>query len=401
MKNLFISALMMATASWGALAQTSNANSGITYTDQYIIIDMQKACYSQQGVAKCDLNQKGVPFVMIGTGTNQYVTAPNASKITSSVPIGKVEFDSPYGADYMGSWTGNTLSGRTANYTEVQEFPGMGVNELNFTNAQYHTYPTKVYLMTGIPVFLRESFTGAAQLLKSSYGGVLRNVTQFRGEIAKSHRGHLERFMQTLTDGISLIDAKDATGKLLYTVLDWRIQENSRLVVVFGTVLNELLTDYDDVERLKVSIQSMRTLVDQLRMTYGWQRGLAGTVSKASSSLIDVVRLELQELASIKMAMGSGEFAVYMDLLRITRNLQAKVDASRSGDMKAQREIFELLDKWNAKEWQDEMARLMNAGPDFKNLVVPKLSMLIFAMESIADLTEMEFTIPDRAQLDK
>lgn len=403
MKSKFILSALLALASVGAWAQagsTAANNNGIQYTDQYIILDLQKLCWAQRSFTRCDLNDKGIPFVITGNGGTSDSAGPSTSKISTSIPVGRVDYYSPYGSEYNANWTGNTLSGKAYSSNWSVTFQGVGVNEVNF-NAQYINYPTKVYLNTGVPSFLRDSFAGAAQLLKSSYVGVLRNVTQFRTEIAKSHRGHLERFMQALNDGVALIDAKDAQGKLLYSVLDWRIQENSRLVVVFGTVLNELLTDYDDVERLKVSIQSMRTLVDQLRDSYGWQRGLAGTVSKASSSLIDVLRLELQELASIKMAMGAGDLTVYMNLLSITRTLQAKVDAARSGDMKAQREIFDLHDKWNDKSWQDELSRLMNAGPDFKNLVVPKLSMMIFAMESINDLTDMDFIIPDRAALTK
>lgn len=397
MKIKFFSAIALAAFSMGAFAQQSAT--GITYTNDSIILDMNILCYSKSKITSCDLGSQGLNVVLTGTAS-QRVAAPQASKVVSSIPIIKVEYANSYNDGDVGTWNGNTMVGATASSQRSRDFALPGVNEINF-QTQYGTYPTKIYLTTGIPTFLRESFVGAAQILKSSYTGVLRNVTMFRGEIAKSHRNHLERFMAALQSGISLIDAKDAKGNSLYTVMDWRVQENSRLVVVFGTVLNELLTDYDDVERLKISIESMRTLVDQLRLTYGWQRGLAGTVSKASSSLIDVVRLELQELASIKMAMGAPDLAVYMDLLRITRSLQAKIDASRSGDMKAQREIFEMLDKWNDRVWQDEMARLMNAGPDFKNLVVPKLSMLIFAMESIADLTEMDFVIPDRAALNK
>jgi hypothetical protein len=60
-----------------------------------------------------------------------------------------------------------------------------------------------------------------------------------------------------------------------------------------------------------------------------------------------------------------------------------------------------MVDLWNGKLWQDEMGRLMNAGPDFKNLVIPKLSMLLYAIESIADLSEQDFIIPDRATLGK
>ncbi len=382
----------------GAFAVHAQTIPGVSYTDQHVIIDINKACYSRGKSQLCDLTSEGINFKLVGSGTRASYDPfiYSNQKIITTIPVVKITTAC---SSYCGTWVGNTLSGRSG-YTNNAEFPSPGYTEVNI-NTDYAQTLDKVYLSTGIPSYLRDNFSASNALLKSSYQGVLRNVTMFRNEIAKSHRGHLERFMAALQAGVTLLEAKDAQQKLLYTVMDWRVQENSRLIVVFGTVLNELLTDYDDVDRLKISIQAMRTVVDQLRLTYGWNRGLAGTVSKASSSLIEVVRLELQELASIKMAMGSGDFTIYLDLLRITRSLQAKVDAARSGDMKAQREIFEFLDKWNEKAWQDEMSRLMNAGPDFKNLVVPKLSMLLFAMESISDLTEMEFIIPDRTQLNK
>ncbi len=292
-----------------------------------------------------------------------------------------------------------TSSSGSSKKQQSKKFDGSGVLNIE-TAPDYHHSFQKIYFNNGIPTSLNSSLSTAISILRGSYVGVNRNLENFRNEIAKSHRGHLDRLADALATGIALTSAKDEkTGKPKYSIVDWRIQENSRLIVVFGTVLNELLTDYDDVERLKTSIRAMRTLVDQLRLSYGWEKGLAGTVSKASSSLIDVVRLELQELASIKMAMGSTDFQIYLDLLKITRTLQAKVDASRSGDMKAQREIFDMVDLWNGKAWQDEMSRLMNAGPDFKNLVVPKLSMLLYAIESITDLSEQDFIIPDRKLL--
>ena len=385
--------------SFGAFAQSTT---GITYTDEHIVIDVKEVCHKAKKFASCDLNNLGLGVVLTGTGSNDYYSYNSAAagvyirtKITSNIPIVKIDYACGYN-NYCGALNGSSISGSTSATSATIPFPGLF--ELNISG-EYGTYPTKIYLSTGIPTFLKESYTSAANILKSTYSGVLRNVNGFKNEIAKSHRGHLDRFDTALLDGIALLDAKDKNGKGVYSVLDWRVQENARLIVVFGTVINELLTDYDDVERLKNSIRSMRVLVDQLRQAYGWDRGLAGTVSKASSSLIEVVRLELQELASIKMAMGSSDFQIYMDLLKVTRTLQAKVDASRSGDMKAQREIFDMVDLWNAKSWQDEMARLMNAGPDFKNLVIPKLSMLIYAIESISDLSDQEFLIPDRKLL--
>lgn len=379
----------------------------VSYTDDAIVIDLAKACWDKGQINSCDLNEYGIDAVI--TATNSRNSANSAGshtylKIISQVPILQLDYSCDYYAYstyYCGKWSGGKLSGSEGSRTKTQnkKFDGNGVLNIE-TAPDYHHVFSKIYFNNGIPTSLNASLASAVSILRGSYVGVNRNLESFRNEIAKSHRGHLDRLAAALETGIALTSAKDEkTQKPLYSIVDWRIQENSRLIVVFGTVLNELLTDYDDVERLKTSIRAMRTLVGQLRLAYGWEKGLAGTVSKASSSLIEVVRLELQELASIKMAMGSTDFQIYMNLLKITRTLQAKVDASRSGDMKAQREIFDMVDLWNSKEWQDEMSRLMNAGPDFKNLVIPKLSMLLYAIESITDLSEQDFIIPDRAQL--
>ncbi len=252
-----------------------------------------------------------------------------------------------------------------------------------------------VLFKTGIPKFLVSSLKSSSAILTNSYKGVLRNLNDFESKIAKSHRSHLVRFKKGLTDGVELLTQVDKkTSKKKHSILHYKVQENSRLIVVFGTVMNELLTDYDDVEYLKMSIKSMRTLVSELREAYGWDKGLAGSVSKASDALLEVMGLELQELGSIKMAMNPEGFDIYISLIKNIRALQAKVKASKSGDMKSQREIFTLVDTWNSQAWQDEVNNLLNAGPDFKNLVLPKLAMLLFAMESIEDLTEAGFIIP-------
>lgn len=395
MKKL-LSTLALGLLSTGAFAQ---ATPGISFTDEFIIIDMYAACYNRGAYAKCDIPEAG-NLSLTGSGSSSNSGMYMKLTLNSTIPIGKIEYKNTYNDNDVGIWSGNSITGSTASSQRLKDFGSAGVNQVYF-DTSYYTHPTKVYLRTGIPVYLKESMTGAGRILRSSYAGVLRNLNEFKNEIAKSHRTHLDRFMLSINDGIKLLDATDKNGANIYSVLDWRVQENARLVVVFGTVLDELLTDYDDVERLKTAIKSMRTLVGQLRLSYGWDKGLAGSVSKASSSLIDVLRLELQELASIKMAMGSGDFQIYLDLLKTTRTLQAKVDASKSGDMKAQREIFTLVDQWNGKLWQDELGRLMNAGPDFKNLVIPKLSMLLFAVESIADLSDQDFILPDRTLLNK
>jgi hypothetical protein len=373
----------------------------ITFADDSIVVDLSKACV-WSAAKECSLADLGLSVKITGTGTG---TAGRYAgyTITSEIPVKKLEYTCgmTQGYYYCNSWSGTSYGGQaeySASGPQTRNFGDPGVTQISLSPS-YVTTLTKLHLNNGVPTFLSASLTSATSVLKASYKGVQRNLDSFRNEIARSHRGHLDRLADALREGIALTEAKNQQGKYLYSVVDWRIQENARLIVVFGTVLNELLTDYDDVARLKNSIDAMRTLVAQLREAYGWNRGLAGTVSKASSSLIEVVRLELQELASIKMAMGNTDFQIYLDLLRVTRTLQAKVDAARSGDMRAQREIFDMVDLWNGQLWQAEMGRLMNAGPDFKNLVIPKLSMLLYAIESISDLSEQEFIIPDRTTL--
>lgn len=403
MKRLLAFSLLA--VSFGAFAQEDV----VTYSDDSIVVDLSKACWSKGDIQKCDLNKYGIDATLTyiaGAEKNSAGHYPFYT-IESTVPVKRIDYKCDYhysgGNYYCGKWDGSSMTGSeyVNGNNKSKTFDGNGVTSIRLKPDYQHSYQ-RLYFNNGIPTSLNASMSSAVSMLRGAYVGVSRNMISFKGEIAKSHRGHLDRFSEALNTGIKLTSAKDEkTQRPLYSIVDWRIQENARLIVVFGTVLNELLTDYDDVERLKNSISAMRTLVDQLRLSYGWEKGLAGSVSKASSSLIEVVRLELQELASIKMAMGSAELQIYMDLLKITRSLQAKVDASKSGDMKAQREIFTLVDTWNSKLWQDELGRLMNAGPDFKNLVIPKLSMLIFAVESIADLSDQDFILPSRSDLNK
>ena len=362
------------------------ANSPISYTEEHIVVDLHAACYNRGLMKECDLNQYGINAVLESDNNNLY----SKYEFSSTVPIMRVEYKCQY-SDECGSWTGNLLSGSSYSHSK-KDFEYGGVDAFTI-NAYYGAYPTKVYLDGGIPSQLNASLSSASNILLNAYNGVKRNLVDFRSKIAKSHRGHMDRFNRAVDDGIDLLSAKE-NGRPKYSVVNYKIQENARLIVVFGSVLDELLTDYDDIDALKNSITAMRTLVAQMRTAYGWQNGLAGTVSKAASSLIDVIRLELQEIASIKMAMGAEDLDVYFDLLRVTRTLQAKVNASNSGDMRAQREIWDMLEIWNSKAWQDELENLIEAGPDYNNLVLPKVQMLLYSLESVEDLTESGFIIP-------
>ncbi len=251
---------------------------------------------------------------------------------------------------------------------------------------------SEVTLLGGVGDLV-QSMSGATFVLESAYSNVFRQLQIFKGNISKSDMGHTLRLEAALKEGIELLKKKDKNGKLTTSVLDWRVQENSRIIVAFGSIMDELLEDYDHVTSIQHSIKTMRELVVQLRELYGWNRSIGGKVSKASSTLLDVVRLELQELGAIRMSLGDS-VASYTKLLKITGSLKAKVDAAKSGDMRAQREIYSFVDAWNESAWQAELDKLVHAGPDVKNLVTPKLTMLLQAMESLEDLSEAGFEVP-------
>jgi len=251
----------------------------------------------------------------------------------------------------------------------------------------------KITLKKTIHGDLKGTATSLNDALSSTYFFVSEELKNFKNNIAKSHIGHTERFQKALKEGQEILNKKTKDGKYEFSILDWRVQENARLLVAFGSILDELLTEYDHVTTLKEAIDNMRTLVSELRDSYGWGRSLSGKVSKASSTLLDVVRLELQELGAIRMSLGDSVTS-YTKLLKITGSLKAKVDAAKSGDMRAQREIFNFVDAWNEAGWQAELDKLVHAGPDVKNLVTPKLTMLLQAMESLEDLSEAGFEVP-------
>jgi hypothetical protein len=268
-------------------------------------------------------------------------------------------------------------------------------NEVKIIDGVDQPYLRYITLQKSIHNAIYGVASGLNEPLFESYRFVNLQLELFKNNIKKSDIGHTVRLQNALKEGMDLLSAKDKkTGEPLYTILDWRIQENSRLIIAFGSILDELLAEYDHVETIKSSISNMRMLVSQLKRSYGWNRGLSGNVSKASSTLLEVIRLEVQELGAIRMSLGESTEA-FSNILKVTGSLKAKVDAAKSGDMRAQREIWQFLDVWNQNAWQSELSKLVNAGPDVKGLVTPKLKMLVQAMESIEELTEAGFLVPE------
>lgn len=291
---------------------------------------------------------------------------------------------------------GNTIKNVNQNYVDTdyrKEFDF--TNSLTFLNGRDASYLKRLVVQKSIHNTVFNVASALNSPLFESYRFVNLQLEKFKMNIKKSDIGHTARLQNALQEGMELLSAKDEkTDAPLYSILDWRVQENSRLIIAFGSILDELLTEYDHVESIKFSIENMRILVSELRKSYGWNRGLSGNVSKASSTLLEVIRLEVQELGAIKMSLGEST-AAFSGILKITGKLKAKIDAASSGDMRAQREIWRFLDEWNQDAWQTELNKLVNAGPDVKGLVTPKLTMLIQAMESIEELTEAGFIIPE------
>lgn len=139
------------------------------------------------------------------------------------------------------------------------------------------------------------------------------------------------------------------------------------------------------------NIQDLNTLIKE---SYEWERGLAGTISKATGALLEVIQFEIREILAVKIASGTRNFDFYITLSSEVDKLIAKVNASRSGDMVIQRNIWDFVDAWNSEGWQEELENLINAPSDKKQLVLPKLQLLLMSIESLNDLTKTGLKTP-------
>jgi hypothetical protein len=388
----------------------------VSYEGTNIVIDLVKACVPTKGIGNCTFTF-GTETVNISASGSQCSAFSSYSHpgnhplaplgpyigytITSTKPIVKMGF-AQYSGNYSLIWNGaGGTAGNSGNSDFIRMFD-VNPGTQSVVTQGVCAYPTSIYISAGIPDFLSSDLKSDSGSLLVSYRGVLENLEAFRSKIAKSHRGHLDRLEDAVKDGIALLEAKDDKGLPLYPITHWALQENARMITVFGTILNELLADYSDVTDLTINIEAVKTLVEQLRIAYGWEHGgLAGTVSKASSSLVDAVRLEVQEIYGLKLAIGmdAANQELYLDLLKTIRNFKAAVDGDKSGDMRGMREISPLVEIWNSSSWQAEINGLFKAGPDFQNMVVPKMVMLLYAMESIEDLSKAGFTLPTDTDL--
>ncbi|OUR98672.1 hypothetical protein A9Q84_04460 [Halobacteriovorax marinus] len=370
-----------------------STNAFSAFSSSTVELNLHDEC----GTSKiCEIEEYGVTIECSGNvqrGTGYGLSCSDGDFTISTTKFPMVGLKTHY---YPLKVNGNTVTNVKQNHID-RDF----TKELDFTNsivfkdAHDQPYLKSIFVQKSIHNAIYNVASALNAPLFESYRFVNLQLEKFKKNIKKSDIGHTARLQKALEEGMKLLDAKDKkTGESLYSILDWRIQENSRLIIAFGSILDELLAEYDHVESIKFAIENMRILVSELRKSYGWNRGLSGNVSKASSTLLEVIRLEVQELGAIKMSLGETTTA-FSDILKITGQLKAKIDAAKSGDMRAQRDIWRFLDVWNDEAWQVELNKLVDAGPDVKGLVTPKLSMLIQAMESIEELTDAGFIIPE------
>lgn len=370
-------------------------------TPQGININMAKYCTdtNQSSSQGCLFKYRSIEVkVDCSSGgfkedNSKYMSCEDFIRVTTNLPMTQIISPVLIGTSYHEGATlerkssGNGYS-NTMTYSPVDNVRYVSIWE-GAAREWYVSYFSAVTVMYGKPDNIYDAFVVNKITLLQAFELVLDRTLDFQNEIARSHQGHLDRYIQALKDGIAIL--KDEKG---YSVLDWRVEESSRRVMVFGMVISEILDEYSHVTRLHEQISAIKTLTSEIRKTYGWSRGVAGEVSKASGALLELVELELSEIAKIKLEVGYSNLKVYSDLLKAVKKLLAKVDASKSGDMAAQRDIYDFLDAWNAPSWQNELNSLIEAQVDFKRLVSQKLNILLTTVASISDLTKMDFEIP-------
>jgi hypothetical protein len=242
---------------------------------------------------------------------------------------------------------------------------------------------------------LPEDLKAAGTPLLVSYQTALQKLEDFNSGIKRSDQRHVVRLKQALQNAIT--KATDDKGNMSLPITHEIVRENSRLIMVLATVLNELLLDYDGVEHLKVPIEYLKSLSTQIRQSYGWNEGLAGSSSKSLAALGYVVDLEIRELYATMGAAGVTDLTAMNNLMRATHMMINRVKASNGGDAASQAVVNNFATVWNSTGIQTILGQLMNASADVGGLIQPKIKLLFMAIESISDLTNSGLLIPDQA----
>ena len=289
-----------------------------------------------------------------------------------------------------------SLTRGQSNQPKMYNLPTRDIRQIKFTNlpgvdnAAYFEF-CGVEIRGG-SLNLPEDMKVASMSMMVSYQSALDQIEEFNLGIKNSDKRHLARLRGALTNTMKLMS--DEKGLPVLPVTSEIVRENSRLIMVLATVINELLVDYADVGYLKVPIEILKNLATQIRDAYGWNEGLAGASSKSLAALGVVVDLELRDLYSTLAAAGVTEVSTMNAMIRATHHLIAKVNAANGGDSASQEAMANFRQLWNSADIQSLLNKLMSASPDVSGLIQPKLKLLFTAIEAMSNLTESDLSIP-------
>ncbi len=376
--------------------QSAHANIGVRTEDGGVQFDL-KTC----AAGPCSINENLLRLTRSGdlsaVGANApisqaYICVLLKPGVTQALPSfdkssdGKVTFINPAGDNEWGFRYQNciwvNLPRPYTNKIALGHRRGMSNKEF------FLGFHIDAVVLNGGTLDMANDLKVSASPMILTYTYALEQLQAFEGMIKKSDRRHLARLKLALTNTLKIM--VDEKGTALLSVTDQAITENSRMIMVLSTVLNELLEEYDDTSNdwMKIPVATLARLPKQIRDSYGWKDGLAGSGSKALASLATVLDLELKDLYMAMASFGTANPAAFNNILRANARLSASVRANNGGDAAVRPALIEVVRAWNSQEWQDMLVQLMNAPQDYQKLVQPKLKLLLMASESVSDLID-------------
>lgn len=332
-------------------------------------------------------NKRGVKLIVTST------------KVISNAPIQSIEFcnsdvggyDGLYNKIYLKSGSlieldgSNDTEGSRAVVSLKKPYPfNVELKSNNLYHAKFFNV-CKVTLAYDIFQF-SDSLKAGTSVFALSLNSAQESITRFESNISKQDRRHLARLKSAIANTLKLIT--DEKGEPLLPVTDIRIQENMRIIMVLTTVLNEILTNYDDVESTKLAVENLRNLRSEIRKSYGWSSGLAGESSKSLGTLAMLIHLEVSELYMMQGAVGIESPVAFNRVLAAAGTMMVKTKASDAGDARALEFVEPFRAAWNGSDFQSALKKLINAPKDYQSQVQPKLKFLLTAIYSLADLTD-------------
>jgi hypothetical protein len=362
-------------------------------------------------ISTVSFNAKAAAPTRLENGDIQFTESGNMGAVRVTITSGKIVANAPISAinicvnvsrygfkDVKTQSSGrSTIISLDSIDTYLQNCSWVTINNdsrlINFAGASSTYLKIGGITIRGGSLNLPEDMKAAGTPIIVSFQTALEKLTEFTGGIKKTDQRHIMRLKQALQNALTKFMDKD--GNMILPVTHEVVRENSRLIMVLATVLNELLVDYDEVESLKVPIEYLKSLSSQIRSAYGWNEGLAGSASKSLTALGTVIDLEIREVYSTMGAAGVTDISSMNNLLKATQIMINRVKASNGGDANSSDVVNNFATTWNSAQVQTILGQLMNAPADVAGLIQPKLKLLFMAVESLSDLTNTGLLLPD------